>query len=68
MPGYKAPIKERMLYSSCKNPLVDQIEQHLGLELAKKVSKINEGLARKTCCHRIKSKFYVTFFFDFIIQ
>ena len=39
MPGYKAPIKERMLYSSCKNPLVDQIEQHLGLELAKKVSE-----------------------------
>lgn len=37
MPGYKAPIKERMLYSSCKNPLVDQIEQHLGLELAKKI-------------------------------
>ncbi len=37
MPGYKCPIKERMLYSSCKAPVVDMIEQNLGMEIAKKV-------------------------------
>ena len=43
MPGYKAPIKERMLYASCKLPLVEQIEQKLGLELAQKVGSSYEG-------------------------
>ena len=28
MPGYECSIKERMLYSSCRNALVDQIGQH----------------------------------------
>ena len=37
MPGYKCSIKERMLYSSCKSPLVDFIERQLGIPLAKKV-------------------------------
>jgi len=37
MPGYKCSIKERMLYSSCKSPLVDVAEQDLGMEIAKKV-------------------------------
>lgn len=36
MPGYSCPIKERMLYSSCKNPLTDTIS-NLGLEISKKV-------------------------------
>ena len=43
MPGYKAPIKERMLYASCKLPLVEQIEQKLGLELAQKVGNPYEA-------------------------
>ena len=34
-PGYKCPVKERMLYSSCKNPVVDQVKQRAGLEVAK---------------------------------
>ncbi|KAK7102433.1 twinfilin-1-like [Littorina saxatilis] len=37
MPGYKCSIKERMLYSSCKSPLVDYIERHLEIPLAKKL-------------------------------
>ncbi|XP_056100402.1 twinfilin-1b [Rhinichthys klamathensis goyatoka] len=37
MPGYKCSIKERMLYSSCKNPLIDTVEKNLGIEIAKKL-------------------------------
>lgn len=37
MPGYKCSIKERMLYSSCKAPLLEVIEQQLGVELARKL-------------------------------
>ncbi|XP_069500100.1 twinfilin-2 isoform X6 [Ambystoma mexicanum] len=37
MPGYKCSIKERMLYSSCKNRLLDSVEQDLQLEIAKKI-------------------------------
>lgn len=37
MPGYKCIIRERMLYSSCKNPLVDTVENNLRLHIAKKV-------------------------------
>lgn len=36
MPGYNCSIKERMLYSSCKNPFTDAIAS-LGTEIAKKV-------------------------------
>ncbi|XP_060529419.1 twinfilin [Cylas formicarius] len=36
MPGYSCPIKERMLYSSCKNYLTDLISS-LGLEITKKL-------------------------------
>ncbi|KAK3101737.1 hypothetical protein FSP39_005974 [Pinctada imbricata] len=36
MPGYKCSIKERMLYSSCKSPLIDDLEG-MGLEIAKKL-------------------------------
>ncbi|KAG5889236.1 hypothetical protein JTB14_006372 [Gonioctena quinquepunctata] len=41
MPGYNCPIKERMLYSSCKNPLTDTIT-NLGLSIEKKV-EIDSG-------------------------
>ncbi|XP_028810395.1 twinfilin-1b [Denticeps clupeoides] len=37
MPGYKCSIRERMLYSSCKNPLIDTVENHLRIEIAKKL-------------------------------
>lgn len=39
MPGYKCSIRERMLYSSCRNPLVDTVENHLGIDIAKKVRR-----------------------------
>ncbi|XP_059367043.1 twinfilin-1-like [Carassius carassius] len=42
MPGYKCGIKERMLYSSCKNPLIDTVERNLGIEIAKKL-EIDNG-------------------------
>ncbi|XP_051163190.1 twinfilin isoform X1 [Leptopilina boulardi] len=41
MPGYKCSIKERMLYSSCKAPLLDFI-QSLGVIIAKKL-EIEDG-------------------------
>ncbi|CAD5111925.1 DgyrCDS1186 [Dimorphilus gyrociliatus] len=37
MPGYKCSIKERMLYSSCKAPFIDNIEESLGMEIIKKI-------------------------------
>lgn len=37
MPGYSCPVKERMLYSACKAPLLELI-QSLGVEIVKKVS------------------------------
>ncbi|XP_069142445.1 twinfilin-1-like isoform X2 [Argopecten irradians] len=37
MPGYKCSIKERMLYSSCKSPLLGVLEGQMGIELAKKL-------------------------------
>lgn len=40
MPGYSCSIRERMLYSSCKNPLIEAIT-NLGLEIIKKVKIIH---------------------------
>lgn len=37
MPGYSCSVKERMLYSSCKNHLVDWVESVLDLPIEKKV-------------------------------
>ncbi|XP_041128893.1 twinfilin-2-like [Polyodon spathula] len=42
MPGYKCSIKERMLYSSCKSRLLDEVEQDFQLEIAKKM-EIDNG-------------------------
>lgn len=39
MPGYNCSIRERMLYSSCKNPLIEVITS-LGLDIVKKVSSL----------------------------
>ncbi|XP_064483394.1 twinfilin-1-like [Ornithodoros turicata] len=37
IPGYQCPVKERMLYSSCKSPLVETIETKVEMEIAKKI-------------------------------
>ncbi|XP_051886172.1 twinfilin-1b isoform X2 [Pristis pectinata] len=42
MPGYTCSIRERMLYSSCKNPLIDMVEKQLSLEITKKI-EIGDG-------------------------
>ncbi|KAG9346918.1 hypothetical protein AGOR_G00231250 [Albula goreensis] len=42
MPGYKCSIRERMLYSSCKSPLIDTVENHLRIHIAKKM-EIDNG-------------------------
>jgi len=38
MPGYNCSIKERMLYSSCKGPLIYAMENEFGLVMDKKVT------------------------------
>ncbi|XP_014831760.1 PREDICTED: twinfilin-1-like, partial [Poecilia mexicana] len=42
MPGYKCSIRERMLYSSCKNNLIDMVETKLQMEIEKKL-EIEDG-------------------------
>jgi hypothetical protein len=37
MPGYSVSIKERMLYSSCKNAVTEVIEKFYKIPIAKKV-------------------------------
>ena len=37
MPGYSVSIKERMLYSSCKNSVVDVLERIYSIPIDKKV-------------------------------
>ncbi|KAK6177496.1 hypothetical protein SNE40_015587 [Patella caerulea] len=37
MPGYKCSIKERMLYSSCKAPVVDYIQTVIGIDIVRKI-------------------------------
>lgn len=40
MPGHNCSIKERMLYSSCLNRLLDEVERDYHLEVAKKVNRV----------------------------
>lgn len=42
MPGYSIPIKERMMYSSCRNAVVDVLEKSLAIKLDKKI-EIDSG-------------------------
>jgi len=42
MPGYSVSIKERMLYSSCKNSVVEIIEKQFNIQIDKKV-EIDSG-------------------------
>jgi len=37
MPGYSIPIKERMMYSSCRNAVVDVIEKQMNIKIDKKL-------------------------------
>lgn len=37
MPGYCCTVRDRMLYSSCKNNLVEMLENELKIEIEKKV-------------------------------
>ena len=64
MPGYSCPIKERMVYSSSKNPVTDYLQSSLNLHISKKV-EIGEGselteaflleeLHPKQCLHKPK--------------
>lgn len=39
-PGFKCSIKERTVYSSCKNTLSSAIENDIGIEVAKKVTSL----------------------------
>ncbi|XP_062842427.1 twinfilin-2b [Trichomycterus rosablanca] len=42
MPGYSCSIKERMLYSSCKNRLLEDVERDFHIEITKKM-EIDSG-------------------------
>lgn len=42
MPGYSCSIRERMLYSSCKSPLLEMLERELLLDIIKKI-EIDNG-------------------------
>ncbi|XP_048879146.1 twinfilin-2-like isoform X3 [Brienomyrus brachyistius] len=42
MPGYSCSIKERMLYSSCKSRLLEEVERDYHLEITKKM-EIDSG-------------------------
>lgn len=41
-PGYKLPVKARMLYASCKPPLLEYLEQDMGITIACKM-EITDG-------------------------
>lgn len=61
MPGYSCSIKERMLYSSCKAPLLDLI-QSLGVIITKKVSTFNILIIHYNALFN-SDPFYVNIFF-----
>ncbi|XP_025064508.1 twinfilin-1 [Alligator sinensis] len=42
MPGYMCSIRERMLYSSCKNPLLEIVESQLWMQIIRKI-EIDNG-------------------------
>ena len=55
MPGYSVPIKERMMYSSCRNAVVEVIETTLGIKLEKKIeidtgAELTEDFLRVSVC------------------
>ncbi|XP_054575121.1 twinfilin-1 isoform X1 [Eptesicus fuscus] len=42
MPGYTCSIRERMLYSSCKSPLLEIVERQLQMDVIRKASRKKE--------------------------
>jgi twinfilin len=53
-PGFKCPIKERMLFSACRNPLMECLEGDFQIVLAKKVlvgHYVRSSLAHQQCVH-----------------
>ncbi|POI32572.1 hypothetical protein CIB84_003676 [Bambusicola thoracicus] len=42
MPGYTCSIRERMLYSSCKSPLLEIVERQLWMQIIRKI-EIDNG-------------------------
>ncbi|KAH0616616.1 hypothetical protein JD844_027869 [Phrynosoma platyrhinos] len=42
MPGYMCSIRERMLYSSCKSPLLEIVERQLWMQITRKI-EIGDG-------------------------
>ena len=49
MPGYNCSIKDRMLYASAKNAVVETIE-HFGVVIDKKVSWIKSNIYLQIYC------------------
>lgn len=72
MPGYSCTIKERMLYSSCKAPLIDYIENSIGLKFEKKVisdidkQKLNhfKALVRK---NNLRTLYYILIYWSVLL-
>ena len=52
MPGYNCSIKDRMLYASAKNAVVETIEQ-FGVVIDKKVSWIKSNIYLQIYCNSV---------------
>lgn len=44
MPGYKCSIKDRMLYSSCKSPFIEDIRVNFGIDFDRKLEVDSEKI------------------------
>ena len=58
MPGYNCSIKDRMLYASAKNAVVETIE-HFGVVIDKKVSWIKSNIYLQIYCITFLSVLFV---------
>ncbi|XP_072522087.1 twinfilin-2b isoform X4 [Salminus brasiliensis] len=57
MPGYICSIKERMLYSSCKNRLLEEVERDYHIEITKKLEiDSGEGLTEEYLYEEVHPK------------
>ncbi|XP_017305705.3 twinfilin-2b isoform X1 [Ictalurus punctatus] len=57
MPGYSCSIKERMLYSSCKNQLLEEVERDYCIEISKKMEiDSGEGLTEEYLFEEVHPK------------
>ena len=62
-PGYSCPVKERMLYSSCKGPVTDVCEQEFGIVIDKKVLVVLAKQASIQYKQTHEYIFFVVFYF-----